>query len=198
MSFITKLFHSVIVMLISMNTLAEVSTIGKVYPIQEQDALEEIEQRAKNVNWSEVSKKKQSSWEAERSLKLPLAQENTSRQYFPYYQVEFDVTDAKGKIIYPKGFKYNPLDHVTLPSRIVVINEGHATWFKNHLKVNDMVIISSGNRVETSKVLGVPVFILDKKTKDRLSINYVPTIIEQKINYLIISEFKVEEEFPSE
>lgn len=181
-----------------MSSFADVSTIGKVYPIQEQDALEEIEQRAKTVDWAEVSKKKQSSWEAERSLKLPLAQENSSRQHFPYYQVEFDVTDAKGKTIYPKGFKYNPLDHVTLPSRIVVINEGHATWIKDRLKINDMVIISSGNRIETSKMLEVPVFILDKKTKDRLSIKHVPTIIEQKINYLIISEFKVDEEYPNE
>ncbi len=181
-----------------MSSFAEVSTIGKVYPIQEPDALEEIEQRAKNVDWAEVSKKKKNGWEAERSLKLPPAQENISRQHFPYYQVEFDVTDAKGNVIYPKGFKYNPLDHVTLPSRIIVINEGHTTWIKDRLKFNDMVIISSGNREKTSKILGVPVFILDKKLKERLSIKYVPTIIEQKVNYLIVSEYKVEEEFPDE
>lgn len=188
-----RLLHlSFIVALIPQLVHAERITIGHTYPIKEKDALLEIEERAAKADISQVMNKSPDSWSAVHSVKLPRAQENSERKHTPIYVTEFDVPKKDGTILYPKGYKFNPLDYVTLPSNIFVVDESDAQWVSQHASEFDMVIISNGDRVKLSAVLERPVFILDAKTKERLSIKSVPTMVTQKSNYLLVREYKVE------
>jgi hypothetical protein len=170
---------------------AEIVRVGTVYPVAEPDALTEIEGRARGASIQDVVKQSNQNWAALHSEQLMIASSDRVRHYIPYYVLEMDIADAKGNVIYPKGFRFNPLDFVLLPTRLAVINESQTMWLKKRLRGNEMVILTEGDRVKVSKELNTPVFILDAKTKARLSLEYVPSLVEQRGNELIISEFNV-------
>ena len=115
-----------------------------------------------------------------------------SREYVTWYTVEFDVSDQYGQVIYPKGFQFNVLEHITLPYRVLVIDPSDVEWVKPLLKDSDMVILTNGDFEQASEVLDRPTFMLDEKTRQRLGIEFVPSIIVQSGSVFVIEEFFVE------
>ena len=181
---------------------AETSVVGTTYPIAEPDALAEIEARANAVNWpaqraaalhavaprqADVVK-----WSAHGGFAVEPAPKDRRREHIPTYTLSFDITDGRGGIIYPRGFQFNPLEHVTLPYRIVVIAPQHVRWLGVRLQDTDMVILTAGDYTAVSEKLGRPTFLLNGKIKERLGIEYVPSIIEQEGQLLSVQEFLVE------
>ncbi len=81
-----------------------------------------------------------------------------------------------------------------MPYRIVVIDPSDIEWAKTQLHDNDMVILTHGDFENTSTALERPAFILDEKTRDRLGIEFVPSIVEQVGTLFKIDEFFVENE----
>ena len=167
---------------------ADAVTIGRVYPISERDALEEIEAKVAGTDFHTAMSKRRDAWQAMQSVTLPISHNAAVRYVEPIYTAEFDITDQQGKVIYPKGYKYNPLDFVTLPQRIVVIRGEQAEWIKPQLQESDMVLVASGNIDQVKQLLERPVFILDEKTKRRLGLDKAPSIVGQEKNRLIITE----------
>ena len=108
--------------------------------------------------------------------------------------VEFDVTDAEGRVIYPRGFQFNVLNHVFLPYRIVVIDPSDSSWAAEILRPTDMVILTGGDFREVSESLDRSTFILDDKTRRRLGVEAVPSIVTRVRNEFVIEEFLVEED----
>jgi hypothetical protein len=172
--------------------LAESVTVGQTYPILERDALEEIQAQAAGVDWQHELSTANIRWSAKDGLGLARAPADRTRQVIPTYTLEFDVRDAAGQVIYPKGFQFNPLEHITLPYRIVVIASEHLEWAKARLKRTDMVILTRGDYERASQVLERPTFLLDEKTKARLYIEFAPSIIEQSGRVLVINEYQLE------
>lgn len=176
---------------------AETLVVGTTYPIVEPDALAEIEARASAVDWpaqraAALRDAGTPNWPAHDGLAVEPAPADRRREHVPAYTLAFDITDGRGRIIYPKGFAFNPLEHVTLPYRVVVIAPEHIRWAKLQLKGTDMVILTSGDYLEASDKLGKPTFLLNGRIKERLGIEYVPSIIEQEGYALSIQEFLVE------
>ncbi|WP_238556030.1 TraU family protein [Dickeya sp. NCPPB 3274] len=163
-------------------------TIGQTYQIDEPDALSEIESRVSGVDWENELNRDRDSWSAFKGVRLPVSNTNITRQFVPFYSAEFDVTDGKGKILYPKGYTFNPLSHIKLPQRIVVISPGQEAWAKHVMRDSDIVIYTHGDVIKKSQKLGRQAFILDAKTKDRLGLRYSPSIVEQKGQSLEITE----------
>lgn len=172
--------------------LAESVTVGQTYAIVELDALHEIEARARQIDWQYELAAANIRWSANEGLHLPKATDDRTRQVVPTYTVEFDVRDSNGQLIYPQGFRFNPLDHLTLPYRLVIIDGEQLDWAKSQLKQTDMLILSQGDYAQASQFLERPTFLLDEKIKNRLQIEYAPSIIEQSGNALIINEYKIE------
>ena len=175
-------------------SLADQVTIGTTYPIAEQDALSEIEARVSGVDWGTVLDPENVKWSATEGHRLPRASEDRQRRFVPWYTTEFDVTDAEGRVIYPRGFQFNVLNHVFLPYRIVVIDPRDASWASGILRPTDMVILTGGDFRELSESLDRSTFILDDKTRRRLGVEAVPSIVTQVRNEFVIEEFLVEEE----
>ena len=168
---------------------AETNVIGQVYEIAEAYPVEQIKQRAAQHDWGKYSRNAKNSWKKNfRSTALPRTQESITRYHVPWAIAEKDVIDASGNIIYPKGFEYNPLEHMRMPYKIFVIDQKDVAWVKPQLTMKDMVLINEGNLEETTKSFKGRTFILDDVTRERLNITSIPSTIEQVGTQLKISE----------
>ncbi|EHJ1703236.1 conjugal transfer protein TraU [Salmonella enterica] len=165
------------------------NTIGQIYDIAEPDALSEIENRVRNIDWSKEMNKNRESWHAFRGVPLPVAKETRTRTYVPFYTSLIDVPDKEGRILYPKGYTFNPLQHVHLPQRIVVISPGQEEWLKSHVQDTDMVLYTHGDVITKGESLGRPAFILDPTLQQRLDVKVTPSIVQQEGAHLVINEF---------
>ncbi len=174
--------------------LGDSVTVGQTYPILEPDALEEIKARAGQINWQQEFATANIAWSAKDGLPLVRAPADRTRQVIPTYTLEFDIRDQTGQLIYPKGFQFNPLDHITLPYRIVVIDTQDLEWAKARLRQTDMVILTHGDFERASQALERPTFLLDERTRTRLKLEFVPSIVEQSGRVLLINEYQLEPE----
>ncbi|WP_273766976.1 hypothetical protein [Aeromonas hydrophila] len=179
--------------LITFSLQVDAGVIGQTYDIDEPDALTEIEQKVASVDWNKALNKPTEQWGALQGHSLPYATETRSRSVVPFYTTEFEITDQTGKVTYPKGFTFNPLEFVTLPQRIVIIDPRQESWLADHVKASDQIIFTQGNVLKAKERLQVPIFILDEKTRSRLDIKVVPTIVEQKGKMLVLHEFAYQE-----
>jgi hypothetical protein len=166
---------------------AETVAIGQTYPIAEPDALLQIQSQVNKVDWQDKAKSATKS--ALKGIQLPIATDNLTREYIPYYTLPFDITDDKGKLIYAAGYKYNPLDYISLPMRVIVFTPTMTLWVSQHKQPNDILILAYGDTIQASKDLQTTVYLLDKVTVNRLDIKLVPSIITRDNNKLIIQEY---------
>ena len=189
---VLRIFITVISSLIAGSLMAsESQVLGRTYEIVEPDALAEIEDKVAQVDWETVMSDGLARNAAAKAVSLPRAQNDRTRYHIPYYTAEFDVKDQHGKIIYPKGFQFNPLEHVRLPQRLMFISEADTDWAKDHLKETDMIMITSGDYRNIAVTLQRPVFILTPPVKDRLALQFVPSIVTQEGSTLRIEEHAI-------
>ena len=89
--------------------------VGRTWPIAEQDALTEIEAKARQVEWRKVlERKKVEAYQGPPDKgSLPRARRDRTVPVDLTYTTSIDVPDGKGGILYPKGYTFNPLDYVT-------------------------------------------------------------------------------------
>ncbi len=176
--------------------------IGMVYPIVEPDALKEIKEKAAAVDWNAYInsvKSKIPNFKPTNVKKLKTAKKDRIFTVDPTYTLEYNIVDHRGNIVYPKGYTFNPLDYVHYPNKIVVINganEKQVNWFTNlpfAKNINTVLLISDGSYEKLSKKLKRPVFYLTENIANRLKIEAVPSIIQQKGNLLEVKEINVEE-----
>ncbi len=176
---------------------------GTTYSIAEPDAYEELMAKVKSVNWQKyINKIKQdvlSGKIAEVNLNVPLAKESRTRYKLYEYTLEFDITDDKGNIIYPKGYKFYPLQYIQYPYTIVVFNGSHideVNWFKKSgFNTNEWVIpiITKGNAYKLRQILGRPVYVASKKLLSVLDVHVTPSIVKQYGIYFEIKEVGIDE-----
>lgn len=161
--------------------LQEIVGGGVTYDIAEQDALEEIRERGERADVKGyVNKTPRSEWSAWNGYPLPRATLDRVRNYVPWYRLEFNITDAKGGVIYPAGFVFNPLEHIRLPQRIVIFKLDQLSKLRPKLKAGDMLIADSGDVVEAGNKVGVHIYILNENLAKRFGVEVVPSIITQK------------------
>jgi hypothetical protein len=89
------------------------------------DALTEIEASAAKINMTEIVKlarDKAQNFKPDNPVSLEPAKQNRTFKVHMSYTLEFDIPDGKGGVLYPKGYSFNPLDYVTYPGVLVVID----------------------------------------------------------------------------
>jgi len=183
------------------NALAEVlGTFGATYGIAEKDAVSELEEQARKVDWrSKIDKKAM-----ERRVKnympgnlpvLPVATEDRKFLTDMTYTSDMEVPDVKGGILYPKGYTFNPLEYVALPNIIVVIDGSdrkQVEWFENSPYMKDvrtMVILTGGSYYELTERFKRPVYYAIRNVVGRMGLDHVPSVAVQKGKYMEISEY---------
>jgi conjugal transfer pilus assembly protein TraW len=181
----------------------DLGTFWATYPIAERDLLAEIEERVRNVDWEKVIDRnkatdKLKNYQPHDLVSLPRARQGRVRQVDLTYTLQFDITDEKGGIIYPKGFVFNPLDYIVYPRTIVVIDgsdKDQVDWFRrsSFSKALDAVLwISGGKYRDLALKLSRPVYYANSRVVDRFKLEAVPSVIVQKGNLLEVTEYDVE------
>ena len=173
--------------------------VGRTWPIAEQDALTEIEAKARQVEWRKVlERKKVEAYQGPPDKgSLPRARRDRTVPVDLTYTTSIDVPDGKGGILYPKGYTFNPLDYVTYSKTLVVINGNdpeQVQWLAGSeyaMRLDVMLLLTDGMCEVVAKRVSRPVFYADRKIINRLHLQAVPSIIRQKGRFMEVSEIDI-------
>lgn len=180
-----------------------VGQAGATYPIIERDAMSELMERVRQVDWKRWMSGLRHDVEAYRPSdlpeeKLPRARHDVAFMVDPTYTLPFDIQDGKGGILYPKGFTFNPLDYVSLPGTIIFIDgadKKQVSWFKKSPYARSgavMLLLTGGSYMKVERELGRPVFYADDQIVKRFDITALPAVIFQRGKLLEVAEFEIE------
>lgn len=174
------------------------STIGRIWPIAEPDALAEIEARASRLPPDMRGKfGPRSSWSAMKAASLAPAIRSQTRSVVPFYTLDTEIRLPSGELLYPKGYSFNPLAYVTLPQRLVVVFPRDLAWALKTARLTDFILLTAGSArdddaITLSERTGRPIFILEERIKDRLGLTVAPVIIAQVGQRLELTEVRLE------
>jgi len=184
-----------------------IGTFGATYPIIEPDALEEIKKKADSVDWRKVLRSRLrenlKNFRPPDVASLPKAERNREFIVNPAYILDYDVPAADG-VVYPAGFSYNPLDYVSFPNVLVVLNaadEKQVEWLMKSKHAEDMrtiVLITGGDIQELATRLKKPVYYLTERLAQRLGLRVVPSVVEQDGRSFKVREIDVESKTPAD
>ncbi len=177
-------------------------TVGATYPILEEDALVQIQNKLEQYDFSKFFTKQRfldsfHRYEERISTDLPTAKEHKIYRVDMTYTLPFDIPDGKGGILYPKGYTFNPLDYIKIPFVYVIINgedKKQVDWFKKSKyfkKVESMPMIVKGDVLALQEQLKIPVFYADKRIVKRFQLKAVPSIAYQRGGDFYVEEIPV-------
>ena len=169
--------------------MAATSTIGRTWPIAEPDAMAEIEARAAKAPSLASRLSPRSSWSALQAAPLAQARVDRVRSLVPFYTVEEDIRLPDGRLLYPKGFTFNPLDYVSLPQRLVIVHPRDLGWALKQARFTDFILLTAGDALDLSERSGRPLFILEERVKERLGLTVAPVIVAQQGKKLVLTEY---------
>ena len=185
------------------STLKKQYETGETYQFAEKDMIEEIKEQIINnktqienklEEYKKTTKEKANNYKPTDLKKLsPAIKSNT---FYPdmTYTNPNDIYDNKGDIIYPKGFKFNPLDYQTIHYQIIVINgnsKEELDWLiKNNYtdNIKYMILLSDGNYKEVGEKIKQPVFYAMPKITEKFNLEHTPSIITQIGNKMEVKE----------
>jgi len=174
-------------------------TVGATYGIAEKDALAEIRQRARGVDWGRVIRKK-SIEEYDGPMDRVSLPRATRERSFPVdlsFTLRMDVPDGKGGVLYPKGYTFNPLDYITFARTLVIINGNdpeQVKWFASSRyrgRIDVTLLLTEGRYGRLEKKLDVPLFYADKRIAERLRLERVPSVVRQEGRQMVVREIAV-------
>lgn len=180
---------------IAQETAGRQSTIGRTWSIVEPDALAEIEAKVATLP-RDMSPRfgPRSGWSAMKAAALPPAAADRTRSVVPFYTLEFDIQLPDGKIVYPKGFTFNPLTYVKLPQRLVIVHPRDLAWALKVARPSDFILLTAlgkenGDPIALGEQTGRAIYILEERVKERLGLVAAPVIVAQTGTSLLLTEF---------
>ena len=178
----------------------DLGVVGNTYPVAEPDALQEIREKAKSMDLKRSRAKLEIKAKDFRPENLPVLKTATANRSFTVdltWSLGFDITDGKGRIVYPKGYTFNPLDYVRYARTIVVINGGdkrQVGWFENSgysRDINTLLLITDGSYYRLGQKLRRQVFYANSAIVERFGLKAAPSVIQQKGSMLEVKEIAV-------
>lgn len=175
---------------------ADTATIGRTWPIAEPDAMAEIEARAAQQppNMAEQFGPR-SGWSALKGATLATTREDRVRHVVPFYTLDTEIRLPDGKLLYPKGFTFNPLTYVSLPQRLVIVHPRDLGWALATAALTDWIILTGGGDAKDDALSlgerhGRALFMLEERVKDRLGLTVAPVIVRQVGQKLELTEVR--------
>ena len=183
----------------------DLGTFGAVYDIVEKDALKELEEKAKSVDFSKavdrnalVRRARNFTPEDVKEMKMigPARKDRTFLVDMTY-TLERDIKDDKGNIVYPAGYTFNPLNYVAYPRTLVILNgkrPEQVRWFEESSYAKDAqvtLLLTDGSYSELSRSLKRPVFYASTKLIEVFKIQAVPSVVRQSGAYMEVTEVRI-------
>jgi len=167
------------------------------YPIFEQDMEELLKERVRQVDWGKVQEdlKQRVKDRLHEGPNLPLTPASTSRVFTVdiTQRYEQDIPNHDGSAVVVKaGTEINPLVHVTLRYRYLVIDgrvPGQVEYARTMMKQGPVKVwLSAGDAEEVGKQLGCHVYWVQPEMVSRFQLAHVPSLISQHGPVLKIEE----------
>lgn len=184
-----------------------IKTQGSVYEIQEQNIIELIKKHVENnkdkieakfQKLKEEQKKKIQAYKPpDLSKTIAPAKKDAIRYPNPSYELKDDIKDANGAILYPKGYKFNPLHYIQLTDRYVFFDytkPEQVAWVKSNKfdeQLNVRLIMTDGRVFDAMKDFGREVFYANDQVLNRFEIQATPTLVFQEGDRIRLEEFFV-------
>ena len=173
--------------------IVQLEPVGPTSAVIETDLAEALRQRAVSVDVERL-RSAQARYQPANLQVLPRATKDTTTRVDLIHTLEQDLIDAQGTILYPAGFTFNPLRHVSLTGALVVIDGSdpeQVAWFKGspYGPNNRALLLLSGGLAATLRdELGRPVAYLTEDIARRLQLRAVPSVVVERDNQLMIRE----------
>jgi len=168
-----------------------ISSIAKTYDIVENDALQEMQEKGKKVLpkiKKEVEKEKKELLNFKGSTLKP-ASKNYTYYIDPTYTLEedmmyYDQKEKQWKILYPKGYKFNPIKYIPYKPQPLVIfnycNKDELNYVKNLIKDNPLnyILINSGCPLKDIKDTNLRIYFLTEDIKQKFKLKETISIVD--------------------
>jgi conjugal transfer pilus assembly protein TraW len=176
---------------------------GATYAIIEEDAIRHLK---KAIAGFDMEKFKKSQIEKIRNYKpkdlvdLPVARADSVFKVDMTGTIPDDIVGINGEIIYPKGYRYNPMEYVFMRRILVFIDgrdEKQIQWYKKSPYTTDMrtmLLITDGSYREVKNKLKTMVYYANRKIIDRMGIKAVPSVAVQNKTELEVREYAIRKE----
>ena len=186
--------------------LFSVSSLSATYPVKEPDLLTEIRERMKHINYSAIRKRFEElykHYKPKEIVQLPPAKRSYSYLVDMTYELPFDVpkVDRNGRIVgilYPKGFRFNPLRYIPVDPPVLIVFNGNSKeevkWVKKHIKsfpAYHKLIITDGNWQELTKKFKEQIYFLTPGIKERLNLKETISVVIREGDYMRVKVIAV-------
>jgi len=180
----------------------DLGVVGETYPVVEPDVVAELKEEAarKNPFGDNEFLERMKTYQPEDIHHLPRATMDRTFLVDMTYTLDRDLLDGEGKVIYPRGFTFNPLDYVSFSGGMLVIDGSdpmQIKWFTKTPYVNNhrvRLLLSGGYAYNLIEELKRSVFYLTDEIADRLQLAAVPSLVIQQDKKLQVREILVPEE----
>ena len=173
--------------------IVQLEPVGPTSAVIESDLVDELRQRAVSVDLGQLHSA-QARYQPANLHVLPRATKDTTTVVDLTHTLEQDLVDAQGTILYPAGFTFNPLRHVSLTGALVVIDGSdpeQVAWFQGSPYVKNhraLLLLSGGLAAPLRDELARPVAYLTEDIALRLQVRAVPSVVIEQENQLVIRE----------
>jgi len=186
----------------ALGTIKNLGVVGATYPVVEPDVVAELKEQAgdrKRLTDDEFLERMKT-YQPKDLHHLPRATEDKTFLIDMTYTLDQDLRDGNGKVIYPKGFTFNPLDYVSFSGGMLVIDgsdPAQIKWFKQTPYADNQwvqLLLSGGYAYNLIEMLKRSVFYLTDEIAKRLQLAAVPSLVIQKDKKLQVHEFLIPKE----
>lgn len=190
------------ILLIAMLSVTPIGTYGNTYPIAEKDAIVEIEEKVRKLDYEKIRKDlevKLKNYRPSDLKPLPPAEKTYSYYVDMTHTLEADIprVDSKGKVVgtlYPKGFTFNPVEYLVAdPPPLVVFNgknKKETQWVKkNYEQLPVMFVITDGDWTEVAKEMKRPVYYLKEIMVDKLKLKNTVSVVYREGKYMRVDVY---------
>jgi conjugal transfer pilus assembly protein TraW len=189
---------------------------GSTFEIKEEGFVSMMHRKLQSLNLAEYQQKMQDV--ARKKVEEPTAiagigkaSKTISYNFDPSYVLDQDVVLPCGKLLYARGTRVNPLDHMSWDGKLVFIDGRDASqiaWVKgNYLEEilpnqdhaknasnsdGTKIVLTGGRPLELEREIGSPIYFDQAGELTRkFNISYVPAIVEQEGKYLKVTEINI-------
>ena len=198
----TVITYVTIILAISLQIEAlakDLGTYGATYPIMEGDAIAQMKKAIAGYDWEKFKRKQRGkikNYKPQDLVDLPTAREDKVFKVDMTGSIKEDIIGRDGVVIYPKGYRYNPMEYVFMRRILVFINgkeEKQIEWYKKSPYPTDMrtmLLITDGSYLNVRKKLkALAVYYANKEIIERMGIKAVPSVAVQKGTELEVREY---------